>query len=223
MDIPTSSFRGVLLVAILLLGGAVRAADVGTLDAEARQLAARVQEIARSSSSYGKKEKAISEAVRQSVVVVSVEDARNHDLERTIDVAMAAAESAPEFAGVIARAAAFSTAAVGVPDAMAQIRAAVFEAAAEMSGASGSRSTPAGASVQAPTDREAPVPDLNKSRITLSRNTSLEATFDLTAQHESNVFLTPSNKVSDTLFTATPGLSWRNGQHSVANGSVNLH
>lgn len=56
--------------------------------------------------------------------------------------------------------------------------------------------------------------------ISLGDNVSLVVTADLAARHDDNLYLSSTNKVSDTITSVTPGAELRFGQRSLAHGSL---
>jgi len=233
---------------------ASQAAERGQADSlpagAAGELAAEVTAIAGSSTySRAKKEKLISAAVREAVTSSTAGiKGPPSVLKATLALTTAAAASAPAFADVIARSAAFSGAVRSIDGAGAKIRAAAFAAAnvagsAPTANASG-RSAAAvgdeasaardlgygGANVRFTNNRQGDLgtgdaPALSpgtpgEPKIKLGTNSSVAFTAALSVSRDSNLYLQSTNEVAETITALRPGAEFKFGQKSLAHGSI---
>jgi len=193
-------------------------------------------------SSRSKKEKLISAAVREAVVASAAElKGAPAVLKATLALTTAAAEAAPTFADVIARAAAFAAPVAPIDSAQAKIRAAAFAAAKESGPGRGqevaaSRAesagevTSQGARVRYTRPRSAdsepdnvgstaPNPS-GAGKISLGKNSSLALTTAVNVSHDSNIYLQRNDEVAETITSVRPGVEFTFGQKSLAHGSL---
>ena len=80
-------------------------------------------------------------------------------------------------------------------------------------------------------EAESPAPDVvadstlpeqpaTASKVSLEKNSSVNVTANLSVQRDDNVYLTSTDKVSDTIIALTPGVEFAFGQNSLAHGSL---
>lgn len=219
-------FAGSVLMGALLAGNVTAAAadamEPRTLElqagvsAEAARLAAEVSDLARSSAvSRLKREKQVADAVRTAVTNAI---GRNFEPEDVLVVARAlataAAAATPDFAEVIASAAAFSP---GVPKGAAfrdGIRGAVYQAAREAPAGGGAAASARDPNLP-PGRASSAVPDN-----LYGKNTAVTFTIATSVRHDDNVFLNSQEQVGDTIMAITPGVELRYGRQSLVSGSI---
>ena len=198
----------------------------------AGSLAAEVAAISGAAgSSRTKKEKLISAAVRGAVLATTAElKGSSSILKAALALTAAAAEAAPPYADVIARAAAFAGPVAGIDSAQAKIRAAAFAAAKEAGPGQSSFRSPevsssrsglspelaaGGATVRytrtrsgdsEPQDSGPSAPnEPGSGRINLGKNSSLALTAAVNVSHDSNLYLQPDQGVLTTAGTVSAG------------------
>ena len=72
-------------------------------------------------------------------------------------------------------------------------------------------------------EREVPSRSSVARNVAAGENTSFHVTADVSAQLNDNVFLSSTDKVHDTIISATPGAEFHFGQRSLAHGSLAYH
>lgn len=207
------------------------------------QFASEIAGIARSGdTSRIKKEKMISEAVREAILKLTSETkVPSIMLKNAIELTTAAAAAAPQFADAIAQAAAFAGPISNMDGAKAKLRAAAFGATRNPPSlrydvAPGTALyEPAGATTGVggqgpvritrtraadPTTDEAASIGSTGSRVALNRNFSISLTGSVSVSHDSNIFLQNENEVSETITSMRPGVEFRFGQRSRASGQI---
>jgi hypothetical protein len=221
-------------------------ADASTAGA-ASSLAAEVAAISGSAgASRAKKEKLISAAVRGAVLAATAElKGASSILKAALSLTAAAAEAAPSYADVIARAAAFAGPVTGIDSAQAKIRVAAFAAAKDAGPGQSSFRSPeisssrsglppelaaGGATVRytrtrsddsEPRDPGPAAPDgSGTGKINLGQNSGLALTTAINVSHDSNLYLQPKDEVSETIASLRPGVEFTFGQKSLAHGSL---
>jgi len=173
-----------------------------------------------------RKEKRISELIREVIVRIGRES-RSPDvlLKTVLETVAAAVAAAPQFTDTIARAAAYAPPVAALDGASARIRAVAFAGARRAAGGGSEREAAfAGLGDAA---MEARVNDIalanagsGGGRVQLGRNHSIAFTGLVSVSHDSNIFLQNKDERSETITAVSPGVELKFGQRSRAGGRL---
>jgi len=219
-------------------GISAAAADVGV-----KSLVDQIDEFARAPLPRAKKEKLISAAVRDAVTRATRAGTPGEAIAIAMELTVAAARTAPEFADEIARSAAFAGAIARQPGAGARLRTAVYKAnrhaavnvSPRVTGiapnfssgagvpASSLYSNASGAPALAPADGSAAAVSAShrsSSSFSAAESLRISLTGAVAVSYDDNVYLRSKDEVDETIVSATPGIAIKVGNNSLAHASA---
>jgi len=213
---------------------------------------AQVQAIAQSHTlSRAKKEKKIAATIRVAIAAATAYQKNSAaSLNIAVDLAIAAAQAAPQFTRVIIDAASFTPTIARIDGASSQIEAAINAGTkprrtTQPSSTAVTKNMPADTSAMAERTNErayarrpeqplllpenavgdsATTPQVPQKwtipEIDVGDNASVHLTATVNTKYDNNIFLTKDNTVSDEIIAFTPGAEFRFGQKSLTHGSL---